>query len=48
VPALAVELKQASHCVWEAEEVHQHYLERGGLDPQPEVPYWLGCYVDMD
>jgi methionine-S-sulfoxide reductase len=47
VPALAVELKPAT-AFWEAEEVHQHYLERGGLDPQPEVPYWLGCYVDMD
>lgn len=33
---------------WRAEEQHQRYLEKGGLDPEAEAPYWLGGFVDVD
>ena len=33
---------------WRAEEAHQRYFEKGGLDPDPSTPYWMGNYIDLD
>ena len=43
--ALAVKLWPAT-AFTEAEEVHQDYISKGGLDSEPEVPYWMGSFVD--
>ena len=43
--ALAVELKPCTP--WHAAEAnHQHFLDRGGLDTDPDVPHWMGSFVD--
>lgn len=42
---LAVEVKPAAQ-LWPAEEVHQCYIAKGGLDPHPETPFWMGQFVD--
>lgn len=33
---------------WRAEETHQKYFAKGGLDPKPETPYWINNFVDND
>jgi len=40
--ALCIELKPAT-AFWPAEEAHQDYLAKGGMDPTPETPYWMGA-----
>ena len=30
----------------EAEEVHQKYYEKNGLDPEPDMPYWMGAFLE--
>jgi len=42
---LAIDLKPAAP-FWPAEEVHQCYIAKGGLDPESETPFWMGQYVD--
>lgn len=42
---LAVALEPAGPW-WPAEAAHQHWLDRGGLDPAPEQPYWMGAFID--
>ena len=42
---LAVEVKPAA-AFHEAEEWHQGYFLKGGLDPCPETPFWMGQFVD--
>ena len=42
---LAVEVKPAAP-FHEAEEWHQQYFAKGGLDPCPETPFWMGQFVD--
>ena len=42
---LAVRLRPA--CVfWEAEEMHQNYYKKNGIDPQPDMPYWMGAFLE--
>ncbi len=31
---------------WAAEDVHQHYYKRNGIDPEPDMPYWMGAFLD--
>ena len=45
--ALAVSLRPAT-AFTEAEEVHQDWIAKGGLDTQPDVPYWMGSFIDPD
>lgn len=42
---LAVRVRKACE-VFEAEEVHQHYYKKNGLDPTVETPYWMGAFLE--
>lgn len=46
-PAICSQVRPAAPW-WKAEENHQNYLKKGGLDPEAEAPYWLGSFVDME
>ena len=43
--ALAVRVRPA-HEFHEAEEVHQKWYEKNGLDPAPDTPEWMGAFLD--
>ena len=30
----------------EAEEAHQKYYEKNGFDPEPDMPYWMGAFLE--
>ncbi|UPR03852.1 peptide methionine sulfoxide reductase MsrA [Chloropicon primus] len=42
---LAVRLRRAT-TFWVAEEFHQDYYKKNGLDPNVETPYWMGAFLD--